>query len=70
MNDKMLIQNVGGVWSERPDWSALNWGAGVAAGIKRLELIADDWTFTFQTTEQKFSAENWKKPYGPKIEST
>ena len=67
MTNKVLIQNVGGVWSERPDWSVLSWGAGVAAGIKRLELIADDWTFTFQTTEQKFSAENWKKPYGPKV---
>jgi len=70
MSKKILIQNVGGVWNEEPDWRVLSWGAGVAAGIKRLELIADDWTFTFQTTEQKFSAENWKKPYGPKIEST
>jgi hypothetical protein len=66
MTDKTLVQNVGGVWSDRPDWFVLSWGAGAAAGIKRLELIADDWTFTFKTTEQKFSVENLNMPYGPK----
>jgi hypothetical protein len=67
MNNRVLIQNVGGVWSERPDWCALTWGSGAAAGIKRLELIANDWTFTFKTTEQKFSTLNLHKPYGPKV---
>ena len=67
MTNKTLVQNIGGVWSERPDWFALSWGAGAAAGIKRLELIANDWTFTFKTTEQKFSAENLNMPYGPKV---
>ena len=66
MTDKTLVQNVGGVWNERPDWFVLSWSAGAAAGIKRLELIANDWTFTFKTTEQKFSAENLNMPYGPK----
>jgi len=49
------IQTVGGVWNETPHWPVLYWGAGVDAGIKWLELIAEDWTFTFKTTEQKFS---------------
>ena len=59
------ISNVGGVWNTNPDWSALSWGSGVDAGVKRLELIAEDWTFTFKTVEQKFSALNLHKRYGP-----
>jgi len=30
-----------------------------------LEFIAEDWTFTFKTVEQKFSALNLHKEYGP-----
>jgi len=59
------IQTVGGVWNESPYWAVLYWGAGVDAGIKRLELIAEDWTFTFKTTEQKFSVLTLNLPYGP-----
>ena len=59
------VVNVGGVWNTNPDWSALCWGSGVDAGVKRLELIAEDWTFTFKTVEQKFSALNLHKRYGP-----
>ena len=59
------VSNVGGVWNTNPDWSALYWGGGVDAGVERLELIAEDWTFTFKTVEQKFSALNLHKRYGP-----
>ena len=52
--DERKIANVGWVWNTNPDWSALYWGSGVDAGVKRLELIAEDWTFTFTTVEQKF----------------
>ena len=62
---ELKIANVGGVWNTNPDWSALYWGSGVDAGVKRLELIAEDWTFTFKTVEQKFSALNLHKRYGP-----
>lgn len=63
--DERKVVNVGGVWNTNPDWSALSWGSGVDAGVKRLELIAEDWTFTFKTVEQKFSALNLHKRYGP-----
>jgi len=59
------IQTVGGVWNESPYWPVLYWGSGVDAGIKWLELIAEDWTFTFKTVEQKFSEQNLNLPYGP-----
>jgi hypothetical protein len=62
---ELKVANVGGVWNTNPDWSALHWGSGVDAGVKRLELIAEDWTFTFKTVEQKFSALNLHKRYGP-----
>ena len=62
---ELKIANVGGVWNTNPHWSALSWGSGVDAGVKRLELIAEDWTFTFKTVEQKFSALNLHKRYGP-----
>jgi hypothetical protein len=64
------LHTIGGVWNEKPYWPALSWGAGVDEGIKWLELIADDWTFTFKTTEQKFSAQNLHLPYGPKREKS
>lgn len=60
------VVNVGGVWNTNPHWPTLYWGSGVDAGVKRLELIAEDWTFTFKTVEQKFSSLNFNKPYGPK----
>jgi hypothetical protein len=62
---ELKVSNVGGVWNTHPHWSALYWGSGVDAGVKRLELIAEDWTFTFKTVEQKFSALNLHKRYGP-----
>ena len=62
---ELKVANVGGVWNTNTDWSALHWGSGVDAGVKRLELIAEDWTFTFKTVEQKFSALNLHKRYGP-----
>jgi hypothetical protein len=52
--DERKVVNVGGVWNTHPFWAALSWGSGVDAGVKRLELIAEDWTFTFKTVEQKF----------------
>lgn len=62
---EIKVSNVGGVWNTNPHWSALYWGSGVDAGVKRLELIAEDWAFTFKTVEQKFSALNLHKRYGP-----
>jgi hypothetical protein len=62
---EIKVSNVGGVWNTNPHWSALHWGSGVDAGVKRLELIAEDWAFTFKTVEQKFSALNLHKRYGP-----
>ena len=63
--DERKVVNVGGVWNTHPFWAALSWGSGVDAGVKRLELISEDWTFTFKTVEQKFSAMNLHKRYGP-----
>ena len=63
-NERKVI-SVGGVWNTHPHWPALSWGSGVDAGVKRLELIAEDWTFTFKTVEQKFSALNLHRRYGP-----
>ena len=65
--DERKIVNVGGVWNTHPFWPALYWGSGVNAGVLRLELIAEDWTFTFKTVEQKFSALNLHRRYGPWI---
>lgn len=62
---ELKVSSVGGVWNTHPHWPALHWGSGVDAGVKRLELIAEDWTFTFKTVEQKFSALNLHKRYGP-----
>jgi len=62
---EIKVSNVGGVWNTNPHWPALYWGSGVDAGVKRLELIAEDWTFTFKTVEQKFSTLNLHKRYGP-----
>ena len=47
--EEYKIANVGGVWNTRPDWTSLYWGAGIDAAVKRLELIAEDYTFTFRT---------------------
>ena len=62
---EIKVSNVGGGWNTHPHWSALHWGSGVDAGVKRLELIAEDWAFIFKTVEQKFSALNLHKRYGP-----
>jgi hypothetical protein len=62
---EIKVSNVGGVWNTHPHWPALYWGSGVDDGVLRLELIAEDWTFTFKTVEQKFSALNLHKRYGP-----
>ena len=63
--DEVKVANVGGVWNTHPWWPALTWGRGVDAGVKYLELVAEDYTFTFKTVEQKFPL-NLNKPYGPK----
>ena len=60
--EEYKIANVGGVWNTRPDWTSLYWGAGIDAAVKRLELIAQDYTFTFRTVEQRWE---YNKPYGP-----
>ena len=73
MRNHYLIQTVGRVWNEQPHWAVLHWGGGVNAGIKWLELIAEDWTFTFRTDEQRWpqctveldGTCNTHKPYGP-----
>ena len=62
---ELKVSNVGGVWNTHPHWPTLYWGSGVDAGVKRLELIAEDWAFTFKTVEQKFSTLNLHKRYGP-----
>ena len=71
--DERKVVNVGGIWNTHPFWAALSWGSGVDAGVKRLELIAEDWTFTFRTVEQRWPAScyeldgtnNLHKRYGP-----
>jgi hypothetical protein len=63
--DEVKVANVGGVWNTNPWWPALTWGRGVDAGVKYLELVAEDYTFTFKTVEQIFPF-NLNKPYGPK----
>ena len=45
-----------------PALALLTWGTGIDAAVKRLELIADDYTFTFRTVEQRWE---YNKPYGP-----
>jgi hypothetical protein len=53
MSKLFQLSNVGGVWS--PPWfPALSWGV---FPIVRLELIADDHTYQFKTTEQKYNPE-------------
>jgi hypothetical protein len=63
--EEQKLLNVGGVWNTNPHWPTLYWGGGIDAGVKRLEFIAEDWTFTFKTVEQKFSGLNLHKRYGP-----
>ena len=60
--NEIKITNVGGVWNTHPHWPSLAWGTGIDAAIKRLELIAEDYTFTFRTVEQRWA---YNKPYGP-----
>jgi len=60
--NEIKITNVGGVWNTHPHWPSLAWGTGIDAAVKRLELIAEDYTFTFRTVEQRWE---YNKPYGP-----
>jgi len=62
-----LLHHVGGVYTAQlhgSDCAALTWGKGFSAGLQRLELIAEDHSYTFKTTEQKFTF-NDPRPYGP-----
>jgi len=64
---ELLLHNIGGVYTEKLEgakYASLNWGASFEHGLRRLELIADDHTYTFKTTEQRFDFKN-KQPYGP-----
>ena len=60
--NEIKISSVGGVWNTHPHWPSLAWGTGIDAAVKRLELIAEDYTFTFNTVEQRWA---YNKPYGP-----
>lgn len=53
------LSNIGGVWS-RPWYPALYWGGGLP--LKRLELIAEDFSYQFKTVEQKYNPD-CKRPY-------
>lgn len=62
-----LLHNIGGVYTATlcgDTYAALSWGSGFAAGLQRLELIADDHAYSFKTVEQKFDFTD-KRPYGP-----
>jgi hypothetical protein len=51
---EFLIETVGGSFFEGyKSREVLNWGSGVEHGIKRLEKIANDFTFEGRCTEQK-----------------
>ena len=45
-------------------WRGLGWGGGVESFLKRLSLIANDHSFTFRTTEQRW--DGTRCVYGPK----
>jgi hypothetical protein len=73
--NELMVSNVGGVWNINPNWpSIIDTGYGIDHAIKYLELIADDFTFTFRTSQQKWPNScidldgtiNLHKPYGPK----
>jgi hypothetical protein len=65
---ELQLHHIGGVYTEKLTgaiYSVFNWGAGFEHGLRRLEFIADDHTYTFKTTEQRFDFSD-KRPYGPK----
>ena len=50
------LATIGGSFREEIDGKSQSvryWGSGVFNGLKRLELIADDYTFTGRCTDQK-----------------
>ena len=66
--NEQQLHHIGGVYTEKLEgatYAALSWGAGFEHGLRRLERIANDHTYTFKTTEQRFDFNN-KLPYGPK----
>jgi hypothetical protein len=74
----LMVSNVGGVWNTNPHWpSIIDSGYGIRNAVKYLELVADDFTFTFRTSDQKFPNEcidldgiiNLYKPYGAKVQA-
>ena len=74
--NELMVLNVGGIWNTNPNWSSISdAGYGIDHAIKYLELIADDFTFTFRTSRQKWPNScvdldgviNLHKPYGPKV---
>lgn len=44
----------------------MSWGAGVTEGVKHRLLIAEDHSYTFKTTEQRYNS-GCPLPYGPPL---
>lgn len=47
-------------------WPYESWGSGIEAAIKQAALIADDHSYTFVTTGQRYDPNNPQPVYGPK----
>ena len=71
--DKILrLHNIAGVWSQPENYQALSWYSFEGA-VKCLELIAEDHSYTFKTSEQRHKRnlenqlfdQNAHLPYGP-----
>ena len=71
------ISNVGGVWvTHFPHWPSIMYMEHeIENAVRYFELIADDFTFTFRTSTQRWPNNcidldgtiNLHKPYGPKV---
>lgn len=58
------LSNVGGNWCP-PHCAYLTW-PNFELALRTAELIAEDHSFTFKTTEQRFNG-FCRLPYGPKV---
>jgi hypothetical protein len=74
--NELMVLNVGGVWNTNPHWPSIMYMAHeIDNAVRYLELVADDFTFTFRTSSQKWPNNcidldgtiNLHKPYGPKM---
>ena len=74
--NELMVLNVGGVWNTNPYLSSIIYNEyEIDHAVKYLELVADDFTFTFRTSSQRWPNEcidldgtiNLHKPYGPKM---